>query len=296
MSQRAKALNFLLRYIEKRRLARATDVHALRHNFARRARLLFHGPRDTRFIWDSFGKVPVQWALARGVDRNRGPVILYFHGGGYILGSTTTHRAMLARLSQASGLPVCLVEYRLAPEHPFPAAFDDAMAAFGALTDRQVILGGDSAGGGLAMAVLGEVLRQDLPPPHAVFGFSPCTDLTFSGASILENANSEVMLPTARLHEISDAYLAGHSPDDPRASPLFAEFDGGPPVWLTVGSTEILRDDTLRLAERMRACGVDVTLKVEEDLPHIWPIFHNVLPEGMATLQSLAEWLTAQSG
>ncbi|MEO0371321.1 MAG: alpha/beta hydrolase [Pseudomonadota bacterium] len=296
MSAMRRALNAYLRWSEKRHLAMAADIDALRRSFALRARLLFHGPLGSRYQWDNLGGIPVQWAMARGVTRDMGPVILYFHGGGYVFGSTNTHRAMCAALSKRAGLPVCLVEYRLAPEHPFPAAFEDAVAAYAAIGKRPVILGGDSAGGGLAFALLAEILRRDLPCPLGTFGFSPFTDLTFSGPSITENAEKEVMLPVSRIGEISEAYLAGAATDDPRASPLFAKFNGASPVWITVGSTEILRDDTLRLAQWMEQSGVEVTLEVEKNLPHVWPMFHNSLPEARATLTRLATWIAARSG
>lgn len=295
MSVIAKALNAYLRWSEKRRILRAFDTQAFRRSFAFRARLFFHGPMGSRYVWDKAGKVPVQWAMAKGVAQDGNPVILYLHGGGYAYGSTDTHKAMLARLSQFSGLPACLVEYRLAPEHPFPAALEDAMAAYKALSDRRLILGGDSAGGGLALGLLAEVLQRDLPRPVSAFCFSPLTDLTFSGDSVTENADAEVMIPVERLGDVPQNYLKGVRPEDWRASPLFADFEGAPPVWLTVGSTEVLRDDTTRLAEKLRAQGVDVTMKLEHDLPHVWPIFHNVLPEARATLTALANWLRTQT-
>ncbi len=296
MSFAAKALNLYLRATEKRTLARAEDIDALRRSFATRARIFFHGPFGSCYRWETIGGVPVQWATAKGVHHKGGPVILYFHGGGYVFGSTTTHRAMLARLSRYSGLPVCMVEYRLAPEHPFPAAFEDAMAAYTALAGRPVFLGGDSAGGGMAFALLGEIQCRGLERPLGTFGLSPFTDMTFSGPSLAENADRDVMLPASRISAISEAYLASASPNDPRISPLFADFTGATPVWLAVGSTEILLDDTTRLAQRMQDQGVDTKLTIEDDLPHVWPIFHNVLPEARVTLKRLSRWLVAQTG
>ncbi len=298
MSLLARGLNTYLRWSEKPHLARADDIDALRRSFAFRARLFFHGPMGANYSWDKEGGVPVQWVCARGVGRDAGPAILYFHGGGYVFGSTDTHRAMTARLSKEAGLPVCMVEYRLAPEHPFPAAFEDGLAVYEALTGqgRSVVLGGDSAGGGLALALLGHLVSQNLPLPRASFAFSPFTDMTFSGESVLDNEDADVMLPASRIEEISEAYLAGASPDDTRASPLFAHFKGASPVWLTVGDTEILRDDTTRLASRLRDSGVDVTEVVTRDLPHVWPIFHNVLPEARASLRDLAGWIRRQTG
>ncbi|MET4104165.1 monoterpene epsilon-lactone hydrolase [Roseovarius sp. MBR-78] len=293
MSLARPLLNAWLRLTEKRRLTREQDPVALRRSFEVKARLFFHAPRGTGFARESIAGVPVQWVAARGVARGAGPVILYFHGGGYVFGSSDTHRAMLGLLSSETGLPACLPDYRLAPEHPFPAAVEDGLAVWRALAARPggVILGGDSAGGGLALAVLAEGLRQGLPPPRGLFAFSPLTDLTFSGESLRQNARADVMLPASRAEEIATLYLQGAAADDPRASPLLADFTGAPPVWLVVGDTEILRDDTRRMAARLRAQGVAVAERIEGDLPHVWPIFHNILPEARASLRDVAGWI-----
>lgn len=293
MSLARRLLNPWLRLTEKRRLSREIDPAALRRAFEAKARLFFHAPRGTAFARGRIADVPVQWVAARGVARAAGPLILYFHGGGYVFGSSDTHRALLGRLSAETGLPACLADYRLAPEHPFPAAFEDAVAVWQELADRPggVILGGDSAGGGLALAVLGEILRQGLPRPVALFAFSPLTDFTLSGESLRANAACDVILPAERAPETAELYLQGEPSDDLRASPLFANFTGAPPVWLTAGDTEILLDDTRRMAARMRAQGVAVTETIEHDLPHVWPFFHGVLPEGRATLHALGGWI-----
>ena len=225
-------------------------------------------------------------------------MILYLHGGGYVFGSSDTHRAMLGRLSLLSGLPACLPDYRLAPEHPFPAAVDDALAVNAALAGRPggVIIGGDSAGGGLALAVLAEILRQGGACPRAAFAFSPLTDMTFSAPSIAANAGSEVVLPAHRAQEIAELYLVGADPRDPRASPLFADFRGAPPVWLAASDSEILLDDTRRMAERLRKQGVEVHQQIGHDFPHVWPFFQPFLPEARTTLRALAGWLKARAG
>lgn len=294
MSLALRLLNPWLRRFEKRHLARAKSPRALRRSFEIKARLFFHGPRGSLVRFDRLGGVAAERVLGPGADEAR-PLLLYFHGGGYVFGSPRTHRAMLARLSALSGRPACLPEYRLAPEHPFPAAIEDALCAYRAVADHPagVILGGDSAGGGLALALLGEILRLGLPLPAGLFAFSPLTDLTFSGASRSENAGADAVLPAERADEMAGMYLPMGGADDPRASPLFADFEGAPPVWLTVGDTEILRDDTLRMAAKLRHQGVDVECRVERDLPHVWPIFQPVLPEAMETLRALSGWLNS---
>ncbi|KAA0909870.1 alpha/beta hydrolase [Aquicoccus porphyridii] len=297
MSLVRQILNRGLRLFEKRQLARARSHEKLRRSFEFKARLFFHAPRGSRVQADHLNGVPVEWVSGPGVARGAGPILLYFHGGGYVFGSPRTHRAMLARVSGLSGLPACLPQYRLAPEHPFPVAVEDALSTYRAVAGRPggVILGGDSAGGGLALALLGEILRQGETLPKGLFAFSPLTDLSFSGASIEENAHADVMLPPGRFDEVTEMYLPQGEVQDPRASPLLADFAGAPPVWLTVGDTEILRDDTLRIAERMRDQGVVVEAVLEHDLPHVWPIFQPFLPEAMATLRGLARWINSLS-
>ena len=289
MSWQLRLLNRHLRWFEKPALARH-DKDRLRRSFAFKSRLYFHAPPGSAFQRDILDGVPVQWARARGVQP--APVILYFHGGAYVFGTSTTHRAMLAKLSALTGLPACLPDYRLAPEHAFPAQIDDALACYRALrATHEVIIGGDSAGGGLALALLHEILAQGLAPPMGVFAFSPLTDVTYSGASVAENAARDCVLSATRIGEMLEMFLRGQDPRDPRASPLFGRFTGAPPVWMTVGDTEILRDDTLRMQAALVAQGVQSVLSVKPDHPHVWPIFHNVLPEAGQTLRDLAGWI-----
>lgn len=222
--------------------------------------------------------------------------LLYFHGGGYVFGSPDTHSAMLAVLARTTGLRAVLPRYRLAPENPFPAAIEDALAVYRALAAHgPVIVGGDSAGGGLGLALLGEILRQEMPKPMGVFAFSPLTDVAFHGESVAKNAQEDVVLPADRVQEMAAMVLKGQSPDDPRISPLFADFTGAPPVWLTVGDTEILLNDTTRIADRMQQQGVPVTRSIAHDLPHVWPLFHNYLPEARTTLREVCAWITSLS-
>lgn len=297
MSRRKKILNFLLRHTEKRRLARETDPEKLRLGFEFSARVLFHPPRDTRFEKGDLG-VPVQW-IQVGSDVGPG-VLLYFHGGGYVFGSPRTHRAMLARLAGLTKMRACLPTYRLAPEHSFPAALDDARTAYHGLLASgvpadQIIMGGDSAGGGLVLSLLADIIARNAPKPAGVFAFSPLTDMTFSGESIRMNAKSDVVLPASRCTEMADLFLQGADATNPFASPLFADFSGAPNVCLYAGDTEILLDDTRRLAARMREQGVGVRENITEDLPHVWPIFQRLLPEADATLIELADWIRQQS-
>ncbi|HKL66009.1 MAG TPA: alpha/beta hydrolase [Roseovarius sp.] len=293
MSWQLALLNRHLRWFEKPALARL-PVARLRRSFEIKSKIYFHAPRGSAYRRDSLADVPVQWAQARGVGEADGPVMLYLHGGAYVFGSSDTHRAMLAKLSALTGLRACLPDYRLAPEHPFPAQIEDAMAVYRALrAEHEVIVGGDSAGGALALALLHEILAQGVAPPMGVFALSPLADMTFSGGSITENAARDVVLSPGRIEEMREMFLAGHDPADPRASPLRGQYEGAPPVWMAVGDTEILRDDSVRMQARLEAQGVESVLHVAPDHPHVWPLFHNVLPEAKATLSDLAAWIRA---
>lgn len=297
MSLQARLLNQWLRLTEKPKLARAADPVAFRKSFEAKARLFFHAPIGTRREWEPLGsgralKITPPHATGR-------PTILYFHGGGYVFGSPRSHSAMLATLAKKTGAIAILPEYPLAPEAPYPAALDRAIDAYHASLDRGIapddlILGGDSAGGGLVLALLARLLVKNAPMPACAFAFSPLTDMRFSGESFMTNAHSDVVLPAQRAADMAQFYLAGQSPDDPGVSPLNGDFHGAPPVWLTVGDSEILYDDSVRMATHLTAQNVTTTLCVEHDLPHVWPIFHNVLPEARSTLAALAKWISAR--
>jgi epsilon-lactone hydrolase len=218
--------------------------------------------------------------------------VLYLHGGGYLFGSPKTHRQVLIAMAKAFQSPAYSLDYRLAPEHPFPAAVDDAVLAYRWLLARHpdcgIVLAGDSAGGGLALATAVAVRDSGLALPKAVVAFSPYTDLAVTGASVEANARSCAMFTPRGIHEAASIYLAGANARDPRASPLYADLRGLPPLLLFASRHEILRDDTLRLAERAAAAGVQVELVVRDRLPHVWPVFVGILPEAREAFDTVA--------
>ncbi|MFC6636503.1 alpha/beta hydrolase fold domain-containing protein [Sulfitobacter sp. JBTF-M27] len=301
MSLRARLLNIWLRRVEKPLMARASDPVQLRQRFERTARIIFHAPRGTQMQWYVIEHAQRRVEALEIVppELNEDAVLLYIHGGGFVFGSPRTHAAMAAQLCKRLHARAVLPRYRLAPEAPFPAAFDDVRLAWDALCASgvrpdQIVIGGDSAGGALALSLLGQLISEKAPLPAGVFCFSPLTDLTYSGQSFQKNAEVEVLLAASRAADTSAQYLKGHSKTDPRVSPLWAKYDGAPPVWITVGDTEILYDDARRLAARLAEANVDVTLEERHDLPHVWPIFHNILPEARDTLDDLAIWIRRQ--
>ena len=290
-------LNHYLRLTEKPHLQKAQDPQALRRSFRIKARLFFHPPWGTRITATELGAGEALHVTPPGDLSD--VVLLYFHGGGYVFGAPETHSAMVSSLARRVRARAVLPRYPLAPENPCPAAADFAEAAYHAARAKhpaaRIVVGGDSAGGGLALTLLARLLDKGAPLPACVFAFSPLTDLSFSGESIRTNAQTEAVLPVARIPDMARMYLNGTDPSDPDVSPLFARFAGAPPVWITAGDTEILLDDSRRMVDRMTEQGVAVTYVEERDLPHVWPIFHNLLPEARATLDGLATWITTQA-
>lgn len=199
--------------------------------------------------------------------------LLYLHGGGYIVGSPDTHAGLTGALAQHAGIPAVSLDYRLAPEHPFPAAVEDGLAAYRdllkCLPAQRIVIAGDSAGGGLAVATLLAARRADLPMPAAAAVFSPFTDLTLSGASLTTKAGVDPLFTRDSLVPFVDLYLAGQDPTDDLASPHLADLRGLPPLLVQVGSSEVLLDDAVRLAARAGSDEVDVTLEIVARGTHV---------------------------
>lgn len=296
MSLRQHLLNRCLRLTEKPLLAWG-NPQLLRATMEMQARLFFRGPRGVRSDWcDLPGAGAALWLTPKHLCKTR--VILYIHGGGFVFGSPETHRAMVARLALLTGARAVLPRYNRVPEAAFPKPAQDVRAAWDALRQtgisaQDIVIGGDSAGGALVFDLLAQLCREGAALPAGVFGLSPLLDMTFSGSSFVENTKCDVLLPATRAAEMADLYLQGQSARDPRASPIFADFEGAPPIWLTVSDSEILRDDSRRFAALLRDTGVAVTFEEAHDLPHVWPLFQNHLPEARATLGTLANWINA---
>jgi acetyl esterase/lipase len=226
---------------------------------------------------------------------------LYFHGGGFLVGSPLPYRLLASQIASTAGCDVAVVDYRLAPEHTFPAARDDALDAYRALLAtgvdaRRIAIAGDSAGGNLAAVTLLNILKLGLPSPAAAVLLSPWTDLTGSGASVRTNADRDAMLPAARMPSAARLYAGSRDLADPDLSPLFGDWRACPPLTVHVGSGEILLHDSVQLVERAKAAGVDATLRVWPDMPHVFPAFSPLLPEARAAVREIASFLTARFG
>jgi epsilon-lactone hydrolase len=251
-------------------------------------------PPDVTTTPGILGGVPVLRIDADGVDTSN--VLLHFHGGVYVLGSARAGAGLAADLGRSAGARVISVDYRLAPEHPYPAAIDDAVAVYQALLEHtpsaQIVVSGESAGGGLAIALLLRLKEAGLPLPAASVVMSPWADLTLSGQSMSGKASVDpsVLTPEGLKIRVPD-YLGGADPETPDISPIFADLSGLPPMLIQVGSHEILLDDAVRLAANAAAHDVDVRLEVTAEVPHVFQAFAAVLDEGQAALGSAGEFL-----
>ncbi|MGI9331779.1 MAG: alpha/beta hydrolase [Gammaproteobacteria bacterium] len=280
------------------------SVRASRKRIERSARLLPPLPRGSSYEPVSAGGVPAVWVCAPGVaapGTAAGPTpgaLLYLHGGAYAAGSPRAYRDLCVRLSAALGLPALVLDYRLAPECPVPAALHDAQAAWHWLLASGVrpsgsVFAGDSAGGGLALALALLLRHEQMPLPACALLMSPWTDLSASGDSIRANADSDAYLSPQQLEPVARAYLAGADPRDPLASPLFGELGGMPPLCIHYSEYELLADDSRRLAARAGEAGVDVSLTGWPGLPHAFQIFAPMLPEARASLRAMAAFARA---
>lgn len=272
-------------------------IEAVRENWDR-VTARFQPAPDVCFTPVLAGGVPAEWAEAPGIDRDR--IVLFFHGGGYNIGSVATYRGFAARLSRATGARVLSLEYRLAPEHPFPAAVDDTLAAYAWLiaaeaSPERVAIIGDSAGGGLTFATAVRARDAGLAGPAALVAISPSTDLAKTGVSIHERAHLDPLITLASTTAHAERYLGAQGdPTHPLASPLYADLHGLPPTLVMVGTAEMLFDDSSRIAAKAAAAGVEIELDVWEDMIHIWPFFADILPEGAAAIDKIGRFVRAR--
>ena len=264
-----------------------------------RVRAVFEGaripaPRGVRYRPGSLGGIPGEWVESGSPAQEAGrTTLLYIHGGGFIACSPRTHRPITGWFA-AHGFRVFAPDYRLAPEHPFPAAVDDVIAAWHGLqaaVPGQVVVAGDSAGGTLALALMLRLRDEGAVLPGAAALFSPGTDMAGTGASMQSNSRRDAMFRGDALRHLAAAYLGGADPRTPLASPLYANLAGLPPLLIHVGEREVLRDDATRLADRARAAGVIVDLQVWPIVPHVWQFAHATVPEARRSLAAAAAFL-----
>lgn len=296
-----RILNFRIRYMEKPLIACVVNQPLLRFVSGIYSKIAYKIHSDMQFSDTRLGHdlsvVPALWC-DQGKPHNDG-VILYLHGGAYTVGGAASHKHLAARLAGVCGLRAVLPEYRLAPEHPFPAALDDAIVAYHALLAKgyrgdQIVLAGDSAGGGLGYALVLHILQNQLPAPRCVVAISPLVDMENKGASFQDNKRAEMMLPHSWLNRAKRMYLNGLDPATPSVSPINGDFTGAPPSLILVGGEEILLDDARSMAVHLRACGADAKLIVQPDVPHIWPTHFGQSPEADAAIDDIARFVRTQ--
>jgi acetyl esterase/lipase len=238
------------------------------------------------------GGVPAIWMVPHGVSER---VLLYVHGGGFVMCSPWTHGPTAVAIARAAGARALLPKYRLAPEHPFPAALDDCLAVYRWLLSKgtrgqDIVIGGDSAGGNLTLSTLLSIRDAGLPLPAGAICLSPATDLTASGESFRTRAGDEVLLTVPFCRDVGPMYFGQHDPAAPLISPLFADLHGLPPMLFHVGTHEILLDDSVRFADRAKAAGIDITLKIWDGLWHAFQLFA-IFPEARQAIAELGAFV-----
>jgi len=255
-------------------------------------------PPETTIDPVTINDLKAEWVCAAGASRER--VILYLHGGGYVMGSPAGYRHLTGALSRAAGAALLALDYRLAPEHPFPAAIDDAVDAYHWLLDQGIAsssaaIAGDSGGGGLTMAALLALRDRDLPMPAAACCNSPWVDLTITAGSYTSKAAVDPLVSAGMVAWMAVAYLNGADARTPFASPLFADLGGLPPLLIQVGEDEVLLDDSRRLAERVKEAGGEVTLEVWDGMLHVWHYFYPLLAEGREAIARIGEFIRSKT-
>ena len=259
----------------------------------------FPVPADVRYERVDAGGVAAEWITTPQATAER--VVFYLHGGGYTTGSVNTHRELISRMSRAAGARALAIDYRLAPEHPFPAAVEDATTAYRWLLEdgvdpTRIVIAGDSAGGGLTVAALVALRDAGDPLPAAGVCLSPWVDLEGIGGSMTTRADADAIVQREHLLAMAKAYLGDANPRTPLAAPLYADLTGLPPLLIHVGTAETLLDDSTRLAERARSAGVDVVLEPWEDMIHVWHFFASMLPEGQQALDRIGGFIRERVG
>lgn len=296
MSIRAGLMRFLFRRTIKKQFDGMEDVAAFKAQMADADRMAPKVPKHVEVVPLTLGDVTCEWLGPKNDN-----VLMYLHGGGYVFGGLDSHRDIGWRLGEAAGMRVLMVDYRLAPEHPFPTAVEDATACYRWLIDEgyapaNIAIGGDSAGGGLTVATLMNIRNLGLPLPQSAVLLSPWLDLSLTGDSLTINAVADPMLTAHGLEKMAGAYLGDRDRRASLASPLFGDLRGLPPMMIQVGSTEILLSDSQRFVDKFREAGGEVELDVWPKMPHVFQVFARRIPEGRAAIAKLGAFLKHRAG
>ncbi len=297
MSIRASIVSFVLRRTVRKQMSAFDNPEDIRDQMSRP---MGKTPDSVAIEPVDANGVPAEWVRWPGCSEDA--VLLYFHGGGYVFGNPASHRDLAWRLSRESGASVLMVDYRLAPENRFPAAVEDATSSYRWLLDQSfdpgnILVAGDSAGGGLAVALMVNLKNLGMPQPKAAVLLSPWVDMTSSGESMTANADADAMLSPEAMRLFASHYLGDSSnPEAPLASPVFADLADLPPALILVGSTEVLLSDSERLAEKILASGGEVRLDVWPKMPHVFPVMARMLPEAKKGVSDIATFVRSHLG
>ena len=271
-----------------------TSIPKLRQEVEKTAKLFGKIPAEIEVSPAAIDGLPAEWILP--VQSTKDKVILYFRGGGYVMGSVQSHRSIVAKFVKGSGVCELLFDYHLAPEHPFPAALDDSIAAYRwllaqGISPSHIVFVGDSAGGGLSLATLIALKDQGIPLPAAAVALSPWTDLKNTGESLKTKAKVDQLTWGESWVVFSKYYAADNDPGNPWISPLYGDLHGLPPVLIYVGENEVLLDDSTRFAEKAKNSGVDITLKVWEGMFHCFPACAPLFPEAKQAMDEICAFI-----
>jgi len=297
MSIQLFLLDKMFRLTMKRELRKAPDVLTIRPIMIRMTRLSRAIPGRIRAETIDLGGVSTERLATADTDTSS--AILYIHGGGMVAGSPETHRAITWRLTELVGVPVYAVDYRLAPEHPFPAGLDDVVTAYRGLLERgapssKIVVAGDSAGGTLTLAMALKLKSLGVPMPAALVCLSPATDLLSTSGSRLSNAGSDAVFDARIFATLIARYCPNADATDPLISPLYGDVTGLPPTLIQCSDAEMLRDDSVQMAEKMKAAGVDVTLEVWPKVFHVWQLAADALPEAKRAIDNIVAFIKAR--
>jgi epsilon-lactone hydrolase len=294
----SKELREVLQLIRERVSKEPQPIETMRAEFETNAKM-FKVAEEIRCEPLRIGHFEAEWVIPPESTDSR--VLLYLHGGGYVMGSINTHREMVSRICRAGATRGLIPAYRLAPEHPYPAALEDAVSAYQWLlaegwNPRRMLVAGDSAGGGLAIATLMTLREKGYPLPAACVCISPWVDLEGSGESMTTRASVDPIVQREGILFMAETYLGGADPRTPLAAPLYADLKGLPPMLIQVGTSEILLDDAKRLAAHAKEAGVEVVLETWDEMFHIWHFFASLLPEGREAIDHIGQFIRRYIG
>lgn len=268
-----------------------TEANTIRVGFERAANLT----KFPRFVTKKeleYAGCEAAWFTPNGCGKSK--TILYLHGGGYVMGSYNTHRALIGRIARAAGYKALAINYRKAPEHAYPLALEDALATYKQMVAdgyENIVLMGDSAGGGLVLALLQLIRKNKLQKAAGTVLLSPWTDLTLSGESIQTKKHLDPLITQHLLEIFSKRYYADADPKNPLISPLFADVKGFPPTLIQVGGNEVLYDDAIRMAKKLSLAGVKVSLETYDNMMHVWQIFGGIVPEANKAIDHIGDFV-----